>query len=129
MLLSRLLSGFAAAVIFSSVGQAAEVNTLMGTVSINKGSGYVRVSQTAYGNPGDVVIAHPGGRGEIVYVDGCREIVEPGETKRIAQDSPCRTGYAPIRAPWGMALAVGGTVGVGIYLMTKDDDKPKPKSP
>jgi len=54
-----------------------------------------------------------------------REVVEPGETKSIAEVSPCRTGYGPIREPWGMALALGAGAGAVIYFATKDDDKPK----
>lgn len=114
-----------AAVMVSSVSQAAEVTNRAGKVSINKGEGYLAVVGTTYGRPGDVVIAHPGGRGEIVYVDGCREDVEPGDTKTIAQDSPCRSGYANNREPWAMVLALGAGTGAVIYDITKDDDKPK----
>ena len=126
MVFKRLLCGVAAVVMLSSSGQAAEVFNRAGKVSINTGNGYVAVVGTTYGRPGDIVIAHPGGRGEIVYVDGCRQAVEPGQTEMIALESPCRTGYGPVmREPWGMALALGATTGAVIYFATKDDDKPK----
>ena len=132
MVLMRALNGIAAAILmFSSASQAAEagnraeVHNRMGNVSINRGNGYVAVVGTTNGNPGDIVIAQPGGRGEIVYRDGCREVVEPGDRKTIAEESPCLSGYWVSHDRWGMALALGAGTGSAIYFATKDDDKPK----
>ncbi|MCB1507183.1 MAG: hypothetical protein KDJ47_19640 [Hyphomicrobiaceae bacterium] len=92
-------------------------------MSINKGNGYVAVVGTINGAPGDVVMAHPGGRGEIVYSETCREPVEPGDVKTIAETPPCLGTYDA--ASWGMPLALGAGVGAVVYFVTKDDDKPK----
>jgi hypothetical protein len=61
-------------------------------------------------------MAGPGGKGEIVYSDGCRVQVRPGSVVVVAPVSPCAQGQAATGDALPMALgalaAAGGVVGI-----------------
>jgi hypothetical protein len=73
-------------VFLASSGQAlaATVNATSGQVLINRGEGYMMVAGSTQGNPGDTIVANPGGSAQIVYPDGCAVDVSPGSVATIA---------------------------------------------
>jgi hypothetical protein len=104
---------------FSASVFAATVNSTGGQVLINRGDGYKQVAGSTQGNPGDTVVANPGGSGTIVYPDGCVVDVMPGTVVTIAAQSPCTagtgTGINATTFALG-AVVVGGGVGAAILL-------------
>lgn len=132
-----VLSVLVASVSLSVASFAATVSPIEGQLSISSGQGYRSVTGPTPGAAGDVIIASPGGSGEIVYDDGCRIRVVPGGVVTVAAKSPCRDRMAlggsmkdsPVveepRRDYGFIaplVAVGGTVGAVIYFATKGDD-------
>jgi hypothetical protein len=81
-----------------------------------------------------MVVANPGGSGQIVYGDGCTVQVRPGSIVAVAPQSPCIKEEAPVEVPASTnnnALVVGGVVigsalaGLGIAaLIIHQKDKP-----
>ena len=107
----------------SSAGLAATVNQTGGQVLVNKGEGYRQVAGPTQANPGDSVVANPGGSGQIVYPDGCVVGVQPGSVVTIAEQSPCATGGSNVGTNFAIGAAiVGGGVGA-FFLLGKDKDK------
>jgi hypothetical protein len=102
---------------------AATVQTLAGSVYIDRGSGYTNVGGSTSAKPGDLVMAKAGGRGEILYDDGCRQAVDVGAVVMVGAASPCQSGLGPVDHDYilaGMAIAAG--VGIAAVL-SNDDDK------
>jgi hypothetical protein len=80
-------------------------------------------------------MVHPGGAAVIVYADGCKENVRPGEITTIPPSSPCGNPFAhdnsyaqggPVVSDtanaWiitstGLAL---GAIGIAVYALTKN---------
>ena len=91
---------------------------------IDRGSGYTRVGASTSAKTGDLVMAKPGGRGEIIYDDGCRQVVEVGAVVMVGAASPCQSGLGPVNPDYilgGMAIAAG--VGIAVVLSNDDDKK------
>lgn len=102
---------------------AATVQSLAGRVLIDRGNGYTPVGTSTSAKTGDLVMAKPGGRGEIIYDDGCRQVVEVGAVIMVGAASPCQSGLGPVDHDFilgGMAIAAG--VGIAVVL-SNDDDK------
>src|SRR6185369_12224165 len=90
----RPLIVLAVAVAFSSTAWAgATLQTVTPQVSVNKGQGYKQVAAASEVSVGDQVMAAPGGRGKIVYPDGCVIDVYPGAV--ITVPGKC---YTPMTA-------------------------------
>jgi hypothetical protein len=70
---------------------AATVEAIEGTVSINHGQGYQRVSLPTQVKAGDSIMADPGASAEVVYYDGCRVKVRPGAVVSVRREPPCAT--------------------------------------
>jgi hypothetical protein len=115
--------------VLTSGVSAATVTSVSGGVSLNRGSGFTRISSGTSASPGDLVMAGPSGHAVIVYADGCREKVEPGSVVTVADfASPCKTGYfTDDGLLLGAAVVIGG--GVGIYFATQGHDHDHPASP
>lgn len=109
---------------------AATVNVTSGPVSLNNGSGFKAVTQSAAANPGDIVTAGAGGGATIVYEDGCAQSVGAGESATVAPASPCTAG-APGAGAAGVgstglvvgALGVAAVVG-GVVAISSSSDSP-----
>lgn len=125
----RLVGSIAAAMIFSSIAQAASVLRHDGKVSINKGNGYVAVVGSINGAPGDVVMAHSGGRCEIVYSETCREPVEPSDIKTIAEPLPVLSTMTVRHGVccwhWGQAWALSSILTPKMAINPRAPKKPK----
>lgn len=72
-----------------SLTLAATVKPLQGDVLVNRGSGYEHVRGTSQASVGDIVMARPGGRAQVVYNDTCSVAVRPGQVVAIASEPPC----------------------------------------
>jgi len=102
------------------VGMGADAATLerRGPVLVNYGSGYVAAKTGAALQAGDAVMAKLGGRGEIVYDDGCREPVEPQKVVLVQDLSPCANGAHP----WPIYKLGEAAVIAGSLLVSGDQD-------
>jgi hypothetical protein len=103
---------------------AATVSQIVGPLQVNTGSGFHQVTGSTEVAAGGSVIVAPGGKGEILYSDGCRIPVTPGSLAVVAPVSPCAQGAdlglprAPAVAPgyydpgwnWGVILGTTGIV-------------------
>jgi hypothetical protein len=67
---------FMSGVSFSLPSLAAIVESIEGTVSINRGEGFHRVTAPRQIKVGDVIMASPGSSAAVVYYDGCRVSVQ-----------------------------------------------------
>lgn len=105
---------------------AATVNVTSGQLYVDRGNGYKSVAGSTTAKPGDTVMAHVGGSGEIVYSDGCRQKVDVGSIVTISETSPCLG--AGVLYP-DHALLIGGAVVAGVagavILLSDDDDDDK----
>ena len=103
----------ALAMLMGAMAQAATLDRIEGSVLVNhRGNGYVAVVSTQL-QPGDSVVANPGGRGQIFYEDGCTVTAEEGKVILIQEQSPCvrqasAAGAHPYRLGVGDASAGGG---------------------
>jgi len=123
-----------------SAGAAADAATLEGvegTVLVDRGGGYATAHGPTQLNPGDSVIANPGGGAKVVYGDGCAVPVRPGSVVAVAGQSPCsmETGAVdPPPAPTGAffntqtllvgGVIVGGVVAAVVLLNNNNSDTP-----
>jgi hypothetical protein len=119
----------------SLAARAATLEGLQGVVLVDRGGGFSIVNGPTQLKPGDSVIANPGGTAQIVYADGCRVPVNPGDVVATLQQSPCAGGntQAPAASEGGSIntttwLVGGAVVGLGagaaVLLLSDDDDDP-----
>src|SRR5262245_22056124 len=82
---------FIAVVSWALPSVAATLTAIEGQVSVNRnrGYGFERVTSTVKVDVGDAVMASPGGGAEIVFDDGCRLLVLPGNVEVVPAKSPC----------------------------------------
>ena len=125
----------------SSGAGATTLEGIQGVVLVDHGSGYSVVNGPKQLNPGDSVIANPGGSAKVVYGDGCSVPVQPGSVVAVASQSPCsiETGAvdSPVTEQGGLfnttTLLIGGVVVAGAVaaaiVLSEDDEDDKPASP
>ncbi|HEX9881316.1 MAG TPA: hypothetical protein VGA65_02300 [Hyphomicrobium sp.] len=126
--LARLVA--AAAVLLSGLGtslQAATLENIQAEVLIDRGGGFDITAGPTLLNPGDTVIANPGGGAVIVYNSECKVPVKPGAAVAVHKDSPCSSGGGGVFNT--TTLLIGGTVvglgaGAAVLLTAGDDEKP-----
>lgn len=107
---------------------ATAVESIDGTVRVNRGSGFSVLQGSATVKPGDTVMADPKGKGRLVYGDGCSVNVKPGAIVTVAEVSPCSltaqandrdrqdAGFLPPIDPTTGLLVAGGVAGLGTGL-------------
>ena len=100
----RLASVYFVATLTGVCGvSAAVVQSVNGTVLVNRGAGFKPVTGTSQLSAGDVVMAKEGSSANIVYADGCSIRVAPGTVASVSQksggtnnarveESPCARG-------------------------------------
>ena len=97
---------------------AATLEPVRGDLWINQGQGFQPVNGPVDANIGDSIMVSPGGAAMVVYADGCRDNVQPGEVTTITQSSPCTNPFAhdrsvaqePLSSNYN--LAIGATAGL-----------------
>jgi hypothetical protein len=89
----------------------ATVQTTAGTLSLNRGNGYVEVTTWADAPSGSQVMANPASSGKIIYSDGCEINVGPGSVYTIQDSSPCQSGL--LRGGSARTYVIGGLVVAG----------------
>jgi hypothetical protein len=98
--------------------QAAMVQELDEQVFVNRGEGFRGIAGSTEAAPGSLVMAGNTGRAQIIYDNGCKVIVEPGQTVEIQELPPRCRG-----AGWLLPAAIVGGV-ITAIVITEDDDKP-----
>jgi hypothetical protein len=105
-------------------GTVATVQAMAGTLSLNRGDGYVEVLSWADAPSGSQVMANPGSSGKIIYSDGCEINVSPGSVYTVQDSSPCGSGA--IGGGSARAYVIGGLVvaggAVAIIALTGGND-------
>jgi hypothetical protein len=110
----------------STAAIAATLDSVQGTVRVNSGAGFHKVSGTAQVAAGASIMADPGSSAQILYSDGCRIPVGPGSVAVVAPISPCAQGQAApgqgsqaqqntIYDLLAAGVVIGGSVGAGVY--------------
>jgi hypothetical protein len=113
------------------MGATAQAATVVeGPVNVDSGWGYEAVDSGTPVQPGNSVMAQPGGSGQIVYDDGCSVPVGEGQVVLVEPQSPCVEAAS---ADGGLPTGVGhyalyvlpvAAIIVGLVFLLKDDDKP-----
>jgi hypothetical protein len=128
---TMMLRGLLSSCLFGLVALMGVTNTeaatlqRKGPVLVNYGSGYVAADNGARLQAGDAVMAKPGGRGQIIYDDGCRETVEPQKVVLVQDLSPCLKGAGP----WPIYKLGEAAVVSGSLLVSGDNRVDRPASP
>ena len=82
------MTAFIIGVFLGAPASAATIQSVKPEVSVNRGQGYQEVVTAATpAKDGDQVMAGPGGRGKIVYSDGCAVDVYPGSVVTVKEGS------------------------------------------
>jgi hypothetical protein len=124
--LSVIACFVALAVFVAPMTQASTLDEIEGMVFVNRGDGYVAAVNGVQVQPGDSVVANPGGRGQVVYDDGCIDIVEEGRVVLVREVSPCDPPV-DLGAYALYAAGIAGAIGLGVALLnsdTRSDDAP-----
>lgn len=128
------------AALLAAAGAQAQTSLtqVQGAALVNRGTGFVRVTQPAQLSPGDRVAVNQGNRARVRYPDGCEAEVVPGAVFIVTQVSPCAqaaTGAPPpqLDVPVaGVVIAGAGAIGLAIAASRSDDGTffiPRPRSP
>ena len=119
--LTSLALGFCIGSLICLPAMAATVEIVQGQVSVNQGQGYKQITAASAVSAGDQVMAAPGGRGRIVYADGCAVDVYPGAVLTVPQKcyQPMTAGLeaVPVAAapfPWVPVVGAAAIPAVGI---------------
>src|ERR1700722_3924967 len=123
------------ALLVSSSCLGATLEPVQGNLYINDGRGFQPVNDRVDANVGQSVMVAPGGTAMVIYPDGCKVAVQPGQVTTITSASPCTNPFpadqtlaqdAPSNGgnaglAWGVAgTALGAAgLGVGLYALSK----------
>ena len=111
---------------------AAKLSGINGGISVNTGGGFQRIRGVANLNPGDRIMAGPDGKAEIVYDDGCKVPVAPGQVVTVTTTSPCRVGQTILGVD-EPTLVFGGfaalSAGAGTLVTSGGGNNSIPASP
>jgi hypothetical protein len=143
---SKMISLTAAVVMLASIGNAAvaaTVESISGNILVNRGNGFVAVTEPIEVQAGDLVMANPGSRAIVRYSGDCRERVEPGAIVRVVDaqncpaldekngpaqagvDGPVDGGVAGIAGLSTETVAIGigvaAAIGVGVLIAGRSD--------
>lgn len=106
--------------------QAASLEGLQGEVLVDRGGGFDIISGPTSLDPGNTVIANPGGKAVIVYSAECKVPVQPGAVVTVHKYPPCDGGGGALDTT---TLLVGGAViglGAGAAVLLLSDNPASP---
>jgi hypothetical protein len=110
---------FCGGMLLCSAASAATVDSLKGRVLLNRGDGFQVLAAPTSANPGDTVMASPGGNAKIRYADGCVIDVHPGAVVSVGEKSPCTAPYlAGLEGPVVQPRPPFLLIGAGIAAVT-----------
>lgn len=115
----------------AAVADAATLDSISGSVLVNRGGGFAPVSTGALVNPGDRVMVSGNGQARIVYNSTCSVAIPSGQTVTVAATVPCQPGSQADGSLWrgGMSLVAGGLVAGAILSDTGSGNPARPVSP
>ncbi len=76
----------------AAIADAATVESIVSSVSVNRGAGFKEIFEPTTVSAGNTVMAAKGGRAEIVYSEDCRVEVKPGKVVPVYDEPPCDDG-------------------------------------
>lgn len=111
---------------------AATVDQIAGSVQVNTGDGFKRITGPVTVAPGTSVMVEAGGRARILYSNNCFVSVQPGTVITVVPDDQCvpaTNGSSLSMTQVGVGAAIiGGGVAAALLLGNKSDNN-KPASP
>jgi hypothetical protein len=84
---------FCGGILLCSAASAATVESIKGRILLNRGDGFQVLAAPTTANPGDTVMASPGGDAKLRYSDGCVIDIRPGAILSVGTKSPCTAPY------------------------------------
>lgn len=139
----RLFAFGVASISCSLTAMAATLSSEKGALMVNSGDGYKAISTSTEVQPGAQIMVAADGTAIIRYSKNCSVRIGSGRVWTVAARTPCSqtanlidltkasfvgaNSPPPPPLPGGLlavGLGVAGAVGLGIYVATKDDDKP-----
>ena len=126
----RFCAGLALLVSCSAECLSASVAPLKGPSSINAGAGFKSIKGTISVKPGDMIMAGPSGKAELVYDDGCLIPVEAGAVVTVSAVSPCKAGTStgvgtdPVIGGLAMVAVAGGAAAVSSFGVSNNGASP-----
>ena len=143
----RVAMSLPLALLLSPAACAATLQPTGGTVLINHGAGFQRVTEPTSAGVGDSVMVSANGSAQVVYDAQCSVPVKAGHVVTIAAEAPCQAAKTAVpdfeatrmsagasnygtysdgddTAAWVVgAAAIGGGVAVGISVNELNNDK------
>ena len=106
---------FCVGILLGSAASAATLDSIEGSILLNRGDGFQELAAPTTANPGDSVMANPGGSAKLHYADGCVIDIRPGAVVSVGEKSPCTAPYlggleGPVVQPGPPLLLVGAGV-------------------
>jgi hypothetical protein len=116
---ASILAAFSIVICCSSVS-AATLDGVRGTVLANSGGGFLRAGNGSSLSPGTRVLAQPSSSAVIIYENGCREAIEPGQIVTVKVNFTCQSAGVTAQ-PFVFGAAA---IGVGVAVAIGSDSKP-----
>lgn len=126
----RLGAGFAVLVSCSVECFSSSVAPVNGQLSINTGAGFKNIKTTTSVKAGDMIMAGPSGKAELVYDDGCLVPVEAGAVVIVSAVSPCKAGSSasagtdPVIGGLTIVAVAGGAAAVSSFGVSNNGASP-----
>lgn len=114
----------------ASIALATTVEVKQGSVSINTGQGFQKISKTTQVPPGTAVMASPGGVAEIIYDDGCRVELTSKAAAVVSPGPACEARFPAADHNYLLyGLAAGGVAAAVAILAVGQGGRDHPASP
>ena len=126
----RFGAGLAVLVSCSVQCFSASVAPVKGQLSINAGAGFKNIKATTSVKAGDMIMAGPSGKAELVYDDGCLMPVEAGAVVTVSAVSPCKAGTSagagtdPVIGGLAIVAVAGGAAAVSSFGVSNNAASP-----
>lgn len=116
----------------ASIVSAATVTSIAGQVSVNRGTGFLPLTDGAEVAAGERITVPPGGAARVVFSATCTLSLPAGQTFTVPAEVPCTAGGGidPGLVAAGLVV-VGGAAAtiIGVSTINSDDGSETPVSP